>query len=99
MNGRRPDTDPTTSVHPRVNGAADPRVVVTRPFSGEKSELTWNVLQQVPGNGYTWLVLMLATAAAGALARARDGAAREVAHARAVSAPGRLSRPAPAPAP
>ena len=34
---------------------------------GEKTELAWTALQQVPGNGYTWLVLALAAGAAYAL--------------------------------
>ena len=34
---------------------------------GDNVELTWHGLQQVPGNGYTWLVLALAAGAAYAL--------------------------------
>jgi alpha-1,2-mannosyltransferase len=39
---------------------------------GEKTELTWHGLQQVAGNGYTWLVLALSAVAAVALARRRS---------------------------
>jgi alpha-1,2-mannosyltransferase len=39
---------------------------------GEKTELTWHALQQVPGNGYTWLVLLLACISACALLRERS---------------------------
>ena len=38
---------------------------------GEKSELTWTGLEQVAGNGYTWLVLALAAAAVVPLLRSR----------------------------
>ena len=36
---------------------------------GERSELAWHGLQQVVGNGYTWLVLGLGVLAAVALVR------------------------------
>jgi alpha-1,2-mannosyltransferase len=42
---------------------------------GERTELAWHGFQQVPGNGYTWLVLVLAGGAAYAL---RAGSIRPV---------------------
>ena len=39
---------------------------------GEKTELAWTALQQVPGNGYTWLVLTLSLVAVMALLRSRQ---------------------------
>jgi hypothetical protein len=38
---------------------------------GERTELTWTGLQQVPGNGYTWLVLVLSVVALVPLVRSR----------------------------